>query len=85
MVNASAAMNMYGPASKGRGAERLDLRAEVFGHHRHLGLRQSRDAELVDQLLHPAGRHAEQVGGGDDRDKGSFGPLAPLEQPVGKV
>ena len=67
------------------GPERRDLRVEVFGHLRDLGLGQPVDAEGSDQLLHPPGRHPEQVGGGDDADQRRLGPTAVRQQPVREV
>jgi hypothetical protein len=66
-------------------AERLDLGVQVPGHLRHLRLRQRLDAELLDQLLHPPRRHAEQIAGGHHRDQRLFGPAAVLQHPVREV
>jgi hypothetical protein len=38
-------------------AERHHLRVQAGGHLRHLRARQRRHAQLLDQLLHPPGRH----------------------------
>ncbi|MGX1471218.1 UNVERIFIED_CONTAM: hypothetical protein RKD50_000026 [Streptomyces canus] len=70
---------------KGSVAERGDLLVEVLGHRADLGLRQLGDPEGFGEFLDPAGGDAEQVGGGDHRDQGLFGPSAPFEQPVQEV
>ena len=65
--------------------ERRDLLIEVFGHAGDLGLGQRVDAESFDQLVHPAGGDPGQVAVRHDGDQRGFGPLATLEQPLGKV
>jgi hypothetical protein len=45
---------------QGAGAELLHVGVELLGHLRHLGLRQRRDPQRGQQLVHPAGGHAEQ-------------------------
>jgi hypothetical protein len=58
------------------GPELLDVLVEVLGHHRHLRLGQSGDAQLLDQLLHPPSGDAEQVADRDHRHHGPLGSLA---------
>jgi hypothetical protein len=65
--------------------ERLDLGVEALGHLRDLRLRQRGDAQLGDQLLHPAGRDPEQVAGGHHRDQGLLSAAASLQQPLREV
>jgi hypothetical protein len=57
----------------------------VGGHRRDLRLRQPRDPEALDQLLHPPGAHPQQIAGGDHAGQGRFGAAAALEQPVREV
>ncbi len=71
---------VQGPVAKGG-----DLLVQVLGHRADLGLRQLRHPEGLGELLHSAGGDTEQVGGGDHRDQGLFGPAAALEQPVREV
>jgi len=74
-----------GPGVQGPIAERGDLVVQVLGHRRDLGLRQLRDVEGLGELLDPARGDAAQVGGGDHRDQGLFGPAAAFEEPVREV
>jgi hypothetical protein len=67
------------------GPERLDLRVEIGCHPRDLRLAQPRDAEGLDQLLHPPRRNAEQVARGHHARQGRFGAAAALQQPVREV
>ena len=67
---------------QGPGPERGDLLVEVLGHHRHLRLRQPCDPERPNQLVHPAGRHPEQVAGRDHRSQRRLGAAVPLQEPV---
>ncbi|GJF32771.1 hypothetical protein KNE206_54710 [Kitasatospora sp. NE20-6] len=62
-----------------------DPLVQVFGHLGHLGLRELGDAQALGELLHPPGRDAEQVTGGDDADEGLLGPAAALQQPAVEV
>nr|ACO88876.1 truncated transposase [Microbacterium sp. MA1] len=66
-------------------AEGLDLLVQVGGHPGHLRLRQAVDAQLLDELVHPAGAHPGQITVRHHRDQRRLGPLAPLEQPLGEV
>jgi len=66
-------------------AKRLDLRVQMGGHLRHLTLGQSRDTQLLDQLLHPAGRYPKQVGGRHHADQRLLGTATVLQQPFRKV
>lgn len=77
---------MNGPPSpSGPGAERLNLPVQVTGHAGDLGLGQARDAQGLDQLVHPAGGHPEQVAGRHDADQGRLGAPLALEQPLGDI
>ena len=55
---------------------------QLGGHHRHLRLRQLRHSQALGQLLHPAGGHAQQIGGGHHGGQRPLGPAAPLQQPL---
>jgi uncharacterized protein (DUF1778 family) len=57
----TAARKVYGPASSGRVRTASTWALRVLGHHTDLRLRQSVDAELLDQLLHPPRRDSKQV------------------------
>ena len=67
------------------GAERLDLLVQLRGHDRDLRLGQRCHAEGLDQLLHPPGRHPQQVRGRHHTDQGPFGAGAALQQPVREI
>jgi len=67
------------------GPERLDLSVELFSHHADLRLRRARDAQSLDELVHPARRDPEQVAGRPHGRQGPLGALAMLEQPVREV
>jgi hypothetical protein len=67
------------------GPERLHLRVQIRGHHRHLRLRQRGDAQRRDQLLHPPRGHPEQIRRGHHRDQRRLGAAAALQQPVREV
>jgi hypothetical protein len=73
------------PGVQRSSAERLHLAIEISGHLRDLRLGQPGNAEGLDKLLHPARRHAEQIGGGDHADQGGLGPPASLQQPLREV
>jgi hypothetical protein len=66
-------------------AELPDLGVELGGHHRDLRLRQPRDPQGVDQLLHPPRRDTQQVAGRHHRGERAFGAAAALQQPVREV
>lgn len=66
-------------------AEGCDLIVQVLGHRADLGLGQLGDAEGLGELLDSAGGDPEQVGGGDHRDQGLFGPATSFQQPVREV
>jgi len=70
---------------QGPGAERVDLGVEVGGHPRDLRLRQAGDAQGLHEFVHPAGRDAEEIAGGDHADQGGFGSLTAFQEPVGEV
>jgi hypothetical protein len=84
IVSASAATNVNGPASPSGRSGRLDVLVEVGGHPGDLRLRQRVDPERLDELVHPPGGHPGQVAVRDHRDQGGLGPLAALQQPLGK-
>jgi hypothetical protein len=67
------------------GPKRRDLGVEVGGHPRDLRLRQAGDAQGLNEFVHPAGGHAEQVAGRDHADQGGLGALAAFQQPVREV
>jgi hypothetical protein len=71
---------VQGPVKEGG-----DLLVQVLGHRTDLGLRQLRHPQGLGELLHLAGGDTEEVGGGDHRDQGLFGPAASLEEPVREV
>jgi hypothetical protein len=62
-----------------------DLGVQVLGHLADLRLREPGDAQALDQLLHPPGRDAQQVAGGDHGSQRPFRPSAALHQPVREV
>ena len=66
-------------------AEGLHRGVEFFGHHRHLPLGQTGDAQRLDQAVHPPGGHPEQVAGGHHRGQGPLGTLAAFQQPSTSV
>ncbi|SCE17590.1 hypothetical protein GA0115240_142178 [Streptomyces sp. DvalAA-14] len=66
-------------------AEGGDLFVQVLGHGADLRLAQLRDAEGLGEFLHPAGADAQEVGGGDHRDEGLFGPAAAFQEPGREV
>ena len=74
-----------GPLVERSGAEVGDLGVQLAGHHTDLGLAQPGDPELLDQLLHPPGRHPQQVAGGDHTDQGPLGPLPAFQQPLREI
>src|SRR5512133_3280078 len=63
--------------------KRLHLGVEIFGHLGHLRLRQPGNAQSLDQLLHPEGADAEQIGGCDHADQRGLAPAgaAPAATP----
>jgi hypothetical protein len=67
------------------GAERLDLFVGILGHHRYLRLGQPRDAECLDQFLHPPRADTEQVAGRDHTHQCCLGAAPAFEQPVRTV
>jgi hypothetical protein len=66
-------------------AECFDLRVQMRGHLQHLRLRQRGDTELLDEFLHPPGRHPEQIRRRHHTDEGLFGPPVVGQQPVGEI
>ena len=67
------------------GANRLDSVVEFLGHHRHLRLGQTGDAQCFDEFVHPPGGHPEQVAGGHHRGQGPLGAFAAFQQPLREV
>ena len=67
------------------GAERLDLAVKVAGHLRDLRLAQPRDAQGLDQFLHPPCADPEQVAGRHHRGQRPLCPPAAFQQPVREV
>jgi hypothetical protein len=67
------------------GAERGHLGVQDLAHLRDLALGDSLDPELIDQLVHPPRRDAQQVGGGHHRDQSLFGATTALQQPLWEV
>src|SRR6201988_1799428 len=67
------------------GPKRLDGGVEFLGHHRHLRLRQRRDAQSLDQLVHPPRRHPQQIAGGHHRRQGPLGAFVAFQQPIREV
>jgi hypothetical protein len=67
------------------GAERGHLLVEVGSHPRDLRLRQRRDPQRRDELVHPPRGDTEEVAGRHHADQCRFGTLPALEQPVGEV
>jgi hypothetical protein len=57
----------------------------MTGHLRNLALGQRGDAELLDQLLHPPRRHAQQIRRGHHRHQGLLSTTAVLQQPVREI
>ena len=70
---------------QGTVAELVDVFVEVGGHAGDLGLRQPVDAQRLDELVHPAGRHPGEVAVRDHRDQSGFGAFAALKQPLREV
>ena len=76
---------MYGPASSGR------VRNASTCASRSLAISETCDFDSpvipsdCDQLVHPPGRHPEQVAGRHHRRQGRLGPAAPFQQPVREV
>jgi hypothetical protein len=67
------------------GPERLDLRVEALGHLADLRLRQRRNPQLPDELLHPPRRDPQQIAGGHYGDQGLLGAATALQQPLREV
>ena len=67
------------------GAEVLDDHVHRLREAGDLALRHALEAELLHELLHPAGGDAGQVGIRDHRHERLLGPPARREQPVGEV
>lgn len=66
--------------------EGFDLFVEFLRHDADLRFRQGRDAEGVDEFLHPSGRDPpEQITRGDHGRQGSFGAFAALQQPIREI
>lgn len=66
------------------GTEVGDQGVEVLGQRRHVALGHTGDAEGFHQIIHPAGGHAFQVGGGHGTGQGGFNAGAVFQRPVGK-
>ena len=62
------------------GAERLDLGVERRADPADLTPAERGDAEGLDEILDPPRRHAEHIGLLDDREEGSLGPPARLQE-----
>jgi hypothetical protein len=71
-----------GRAVERAGAEVLDDRIERLGQPGNLTLAHVLDAELPDELLHPARGDAGEVGVGDHGDERLLRPPAWLQKPV---
>ena len=71
-----------GTAVEGAVAELVDHPVQALGHDRDLGLGGMRDAQALDQPLHPAGGDAGQVSLRDHADQGSLRPPPRLQEPV---
>ena len=67
------------------GAEVLDDLVKALGEPRDLALAHPLDAELLHQLLDPAGGDAGEVGVGDHRHERLLRPAARLQKPVREV
>jgi len=84
-TSASAATNVYGPTSSGR----VRNASTWASRSRAISLTWDRDSRVIPrdprQLLHPPGRHAEEVAGRHDRGQGRFGAAAAFQQPVREV
>ena len=83
-TRASEAMNVYGPASMG-GSGRLRPRRGVPWPYRHLRVRQRRDAQRLNELVHPPCRHPEQMTGGHPRGHCPLCSFAAFRQPFREI
>ena len=66
-------------------AELLDQDVQAPGHLGYLRLGKRRDPTRGNELLEPAGRHPEDVGGSHDRDQRRLRPAATVQQPLREV
>lgn len=64
-------------------SELVDVLVELGGHAGDLGLRQSVDAQGLDELVHSAGGHPGEVAVRDHGDQGGLGSFAALQEPFG--